>query len=503
MTKDAGAGDRAPDLYDMPVDQLRRHAHEIADWIADYVGRVGELPVFPDIVPGDLRARLAPLPEEGEPFGALLADVDELILPATTHWNHPRFHAYFAVTGSAPGILAEAVAAALNVNGMVWRSGPAVTELEEHVLEHLAVALGLPGDRVGAINDTASTSTLYALAAARHAALPDSTESGLAEGPSGRVYVSEQAHSSVDKAVLTLGLGRAGVVRIPTDDHLRMDASALREAIAADRVAGHTPVAIVATLGTTSTTAADPVGEIADVASGAGVWLHVDAAYGGPLALLPEWRRRFSGWERADSVVVNPHKWLFTPIDCSVLWVRGEDRLRGAFTLTPEYLRTTEGSDATNLMDYGVALGRRFRALKLWFVLRWFGLEGIRRRLRHHLRLAGDLAKTIEATPGWEIHTPGSMALVVFRAMLGSHDEGRAGGPVDAARLETENALNHRILEAVARSGEAFLSHTALDGVVWLRLAVGNLRTTPDDLDRTWAAVLAARDEEEPGPEAR
>jgi aromatic-L-amino-acid decarboxylase len=465
----------------MSPDQLRRHAHEVADWIADYVGRVGELPVFPDIAPGDFRARLAPLPERGEAFGEILADVDDLVLPATTHWNHPRFHAYFAVTGSGPGILAEAVAAALNVNGMVWRSGPAVTELEEHVLAQLADALGLPEGLAGAINDTASTSTLHALAAARHAAIPGSTESGLAGGPVGRVYTSEQAHSSVDKAVLTLGMGRAGVVHVPTDDGLRMDPDALRRAIASDRRAGRIPVAVVATLGTTSTTAVDPVGEIARIADEEGVWLHVDAAYGGPLALLPDWRDRFAGWERADSVVVNPHKWLFTPIDCSVLWVRGGDRLRAAFALTPEYLRTTEGGDATNLMDYGVALGRRFRALKLWFVLRWFGLDGIRRRLRHHLHLAQDLAEAIGATPGWTVHTPGTMALVVFRATA------------DSGSLDEDNALNHEILERVARSGEALLSHTALDGTVWLRLAVGNLRTTAEDLERSWSAVLDAR----------
>jgi len=478
---ETGAAGGGGGLHDMPVEELRRHAHDVADWIADYLDRVGELPVFPDIEPGDLRTRLPDLPEEGEPFEAILGDLDRLVIPATTHWNHPRFHAYFAVTGSGPGILAEAVAAALNVNGMVWRSGPSVTELEEHVLELLARALGLPGGLAGAINDTASTSTLYALAAARHAAIPGSTDAGLSGASPGRVYASAEAHSSVDKAVLTLGLGRDGVVHVPTDDQRRMDPEALRRAIADDRRVGRTPVAVVATLGTTSTTAVDPVADIADVARQEGVWLHVDAAYGGPLALLPEWRERFDGWQRADSVVVNPHKWLFTPIDCSVLWVRGGDRLRGAFSLTPEYLRTTEGEDATNLMDYGVALGRRFRALKLWFVLRWFGLEGIRRRLRHHLDLAGEIAETIRRTAGWEVDTPGTMALVVFRAVRPDHD------------VAAENELNHEILEQVARSGEAFLSHTSLEGTVWLRLAVGNLRTTRDDVARSWAAVRAAR----------
>lgn len=474
---DTGAGGTAPELHDMPVEELRRHGHDVADWIADYLGRVGELPVFPNIEPGSLRARLAELPEEGEPFEAILADVDRLILPATTHWNHPRFHAWFSVTGSAPGILAEAVSAALNVNGMVWRSGPAVTELEEHVLDLLAEALGLRRGLAGAINDTASTSTLHALAAARHAALPESTERGLAGGPRGRVYTSDQAHSSVDKAVLTLGLGRRGVAAVETDAARRMDVDALRRRIRADRDAGVVPVAVVATLGTTSTTAVDPVASLVEVAREEGVWLHVDAAWGGPLALLPEWRAAFAGWEEADSVVVNPHKWLFTPIDCSVLWVREADRLRAAFALTPEYLRTAETGRATNLMDYGVALGRRFRALKLWFVLRYFGLEGVRRRLRYHLALATRLAEEIEATAGWEVDTAGEMALVVFRA-VGSADD---------------DALNRAIVDGVARSGETLLSHTVLEGRVWLRLAVGNLRTTEADIERSWEAVIAAR----------
>lgn len=489
----AGAEAGPPDLYDMPVEELRRHAHAVADWIADYLGRVGELPVFPDVRPGDLRSRLGELPEEGESFDRLLDDVDRLILPATTHWNHPRFHGYFAVTGSGPGVLAEAVAAALNVNGMVWRSGPSVTELEEHVLDLLGAALGLPEGMVGAINDTASHSTLYALAAARHAAMPESTHDGLSGLPPGRVYASEQAHSSVDKAVLALGFGRGGVVHLPTDDGLAMDAGALRAAIRSDRAAGRVPVAIVATLGTTSTTAIDPIAEIARVAEEEGVWLHVDAAYGGPLALLPEWRGRFAGWERADSVVVNPHKWLFTPIDCSVLWVQGRDRLRAAFALTPAYLRTEEGEGATNLMDYGVALGRRFRALKLWFVLRYFGLEGIRRRLRHHIELAEELAQRIAATSGWEVHTGGQMALVVFRAVADGPGAPAPSAPDPAARRSRENELNERLLEHVARSGEALLSATRLDDRVWLRLAIGNLRTTPADVDRSWKAVVHAR----------
>jgi len=476
---EAEGSQRPPELGDMPPEELHRHALEVADWIADYLRDVGEAPVFPDVAPGVLND-LPGVTEEGEPFETILRDFRERIVPATTHWNHPRFHAYFAVTGSAPGILGETLAAALNVNAMVWRSGPAATELEEQTLAHLRDLLGLPEAFRGAINDTASTSTLYALAAARHSAMPTAAEQGMAGLPPGRVYASEQAHSSVDKAVLTLGFGRAGMVHVPTDERLCMDPAALREAIRRDREAGRTPVAIVATLGTTSTTALDPVGEIARIAAEEGVWLHVDAAYGGPLALLDEWRLRMAGWEQADSIVVNPHKWLFTPIDCSVLWVRGVERLAAAFSLTPEYLKTTEGTEATNLMDYGVALGRRFRSLKLWFVLRYFGRAGLERRIREHIRIAEEIADTIATTPGWEVHTAGEMALVVFRA-------------VDPDGLEPSNRLNEDLLERVARSGEALLSHTRLEGVVWLRLAVGNVKTRGEDVAQSWEAVRAAR----------
>ncbi|MDT8367702.1 MAG: pyridoxal-dependent decarboxylase [Longimicrobiales bacterium] len=462
---------------------MRRYAHEVADWIADYLASVGDLPVFPEIAPGDLGRQLGPLSEEGEPFSEILAEFDRVILPATTHWNHPRFHAWFAVSGSGPGILAEAIVAALNLNGMVWRAGPSVTELEEHVVAHLARALGLPPGWTGSINDTASISTLHALAAARHVAFPDATDRGLAGSPPGRVYASCEAHSSVDRAVMALGMGREGIVRLPRDrDHL-LDVGALRSAIRSDREAGHRPVAVVATLGTTSTTSLDPVDAMARVAREAGVWLHVDAAYGGALALLPEWRNAFRGWEKADSIVFNPHKWLFTPIDCSVLWVRGRDRLRAAFAVDAEYLRTAESGRATDLMEYGIALGRRFRALKLWFVLRYFGLEGIRRRLRHHIELARSLAGTIEETEGWSVRVHGEMGLIVFRATAGGKD----GAGV-------EGALNRAIVDRVARSGVALLSHTELDGTVWIRLAVGNLRTTAEDLEITWSAVCAARE---------
>lgn len=477
-----------PPLGDLPPEEFRRLAHEAADWMADYLRDLDQLPVLPDVRPGFLRTALPrEAPEEGESLDRVLEDFRRLVVPGITHWNHPSFHGYFAITGSGPGILGEMLAAALNVNAMVWRSSPAATELEEHVLGWLRELLGLPDAFMGTINDTASHSTLYALAAAREAALPELSESGLAGGPPLRCYASEEAHSSVDKAALTLGFGRRGMKRIPTTGALEMDVDALARAIRADRGEGAVPVAVVATLGTTSTTSVDPVGEIASLCREEGVWLHVDAAYGGPLALLPELHDLFAGWEEADSIVVNPHKWLFTPVDCSVLYCRRPDRLRAAFSLTPEYLRTAEGEGVTNLMDYGAALGRRFRSLKLWFVLRYFGAEGLRARLRDHLAMASEWVAALQAAPGWEMAAPCPMATPVFRY-----------APPGMAGAETD-ALNQGIMDRVNESGTAFLSHTRVRGALALRLSIGNLKTTRAHLARTWAALQDAARELHPG----
>ena len=406
----------------------------------------------------------------------ILADFRREVLPGITHWNHPSFHAWFAISGSGPGVLGEMIAAALNVNAMVWRASPAATELEEHTLDWLRSALGLPAAFRGAINDTASQSTLYALAAAREQAAPEQREGGLSGLPPLRCYASSEAHSSVDKAVLTLGLGREGMVRIASNPAFEMDVEALRAAIRQDRDAGRRPMAVVATLGTTSTTSVDPIAAVARLCREEGVWLHVDAAYGGPLALLPELHDLFYGWEEADSIVVNPHKWLFTPVDCSVLYCRRPELLRRAFSLTPEYLRSV-GEGGTDLMDYGVALGRRFRSLKLWFVIRAFGLEGLRQRLRHHLELAGEWVARVESTEGWELAAPCPMATPLFR-WVG-----------DGMPPEECDAFNEALMERVNRSGDAFLSHTRVDGRVALRLSIGNIRTSRSHLAATWARL--------------
>jgi aromatic-L-amino-acid decarboxylase len=478
--------DGAGPTGDMPAAELRRLAHETADWIADYVQSVGDLPVFPHVQPGDLRRVLpAEAPAEGESMDRVLADFRELVVPGLNHWNHPGFFGYFAITASGPGILGEILAAALNVNAMVWRSSPAATELEDVTTDWLRLLLGLPAGFEGVINDTASSSSLYALAAAREVAYPEAHASGLFGMPRGRVYASEQAHSSIEKAVLTLGLGQDGYRTVPCDHAFRMDVDALRRALDEDRAAGIRPVAIVATLGTTSSASIDPIADIAAVAKEYEVWLHVDAAYGGPVAIVPEFRPLFSGWEFGDSIVVNPHKWLFTPIDCSVLYCRRRETLVRAFSIVPEYLTSKEQSEVRSLMDYGVSLGRRFRSLKLWFVLRYFGQEGIVSRLRDHVRIAAELAGWVEGTQGWELAAPAHLGLVAFRYV--PLDE--SGDPVDG---DTLDAVNHAILERVNASGEAFLTHTVVGGRTALRVSIGNIRTTREHVARAWALLREA-----------
>lgn len=467
---------------DLPAEEFRRLAHDAVDWMADYLDGVGELPVFPsDVAPGDLRGALpqAP-PDEGEPLDGALADFREHVVPGITHWNHPAFFGYFAITGSAPGILGEMLAAALNVNAMLWRSSPAATELEEVTMDWLRQLVGLPASFDGVINDTASTSTLYALAAARERAWPRAREEGLFGASPGRVYASEQAHSSVEKAVLALGLGKRGFRPVATDDRFRMDPDALARAMEEDVAAGIRPVAVVPTLGTTSTTALDPVGRVVEVARTHGAWVHVDAAYGGPAAMLPELAPLFRGWEEADSIVINPHKWLFTPVDCSALYCRHPQELVRAFSLVPAYLETPEQGRVKNLMDYGVALGRRFRSLKLWLVMRAFGRRGLEERIRHHIHLAHHLAAWAEVEPGWEVVAPVPLALVVLRY---------APEGVD---VQEADALNRAIIEEVNAGGEAFVGPTELGGRVVIRVAIGNLKTEEAHVARAWTLLREA-----------
>jgi aromatic-L-amino-acid decarboxylase len=479
--------DSTGNLGDMTGDEFRRAMQLVTDRIAAFLDDPERWRVFPDVKPGDIRGALPnDAPDMPESFEAILADFDRLIMPATTHWNHPGFMAYFAVTGSGPGILAESLIAMLNVNAMVWRSGPAATELEEVTLGWLRKLLQLPSDFDGVINDTASSSTLYALAAAREMLtdlrLREEGLAGRAEVPRLAVYCSQEAHSSVDKAVITLGLGLSGVRHIPTDSTFAMDANALRAAIKEDRARGIRPMAVVATVGTTSTTSVDPVPAIADVCAEGGVWLHVDASYAGAAAMLPEMRYIFDGCERAHSLVVNPHKWMFVPIDCSVLYTRRPDLLKRAFSLVPEYLVTAESDVARNLMDYGVSLGRRFRSLKLWFVMRYFGADGMAARIREHIRLAAGLEEWVKSQAGFELLAPRQFSVVVLR-----HVPAHLAG--DEGALEAHNA---RILDAVNASGEVFLSHTKVGGRYGLRVAIGNLRTREAHVRRAAELIQSA-----------
>ena len=474
-----------PPVGDQPPDDFRRLAHEVSDWVADYLAGVGEMPVLPRIAPGDTRARLpGGPPDEGESLDDALKDFREIIVPGITHWNHPAFYAYFSITGSGPGILGEMLSAALNVNAMVWRSSPAATELEELTTDWLRQLVGLPEPFDGVINDTASSSTLYALAAAREVVYPEAHERGLFGQAPGRVYASEHTHSSIEKSVLTLGLGQDGYRAIETDETFRMKPEALRSALEEDIAAGVRPVAVVPTLGTTSTASVDPVEAIAAICEDFGVWMHVDAAYGGPAAIDPELRPLFAGWERADSIVLNPHKWLFTPVDCSVLYCRRPETLVKAFSIVPEYLRTAETGQARNLMDYGVSLGRRFRSLKLWFVLRYFGRLGIIDNIRHHIGLAQELASWVDESPDWERLAPVHLGLVVLRYA----PEGLGGDEADT--------LNQRILDRVNATGRAFLTHTRLDNRLALRVAIGNLKTTGDRTVELWKILQQAARED-------
>src|SRR6266550_3686828 len=413
----------------MDPSDFRRHAHALVDWIADYLEHAERYPVLSRVTPGEITAALpASAPEDGEPFERIMADFERVLVPGLTHWNHPGFLAYFASTGSAPGVLADLLSAALNQQAMLWRTSPAATELESVTLGWLRQLLGLPASFEGVIYDTASISTMHAMVAAREVAVRDVRVRGLAgrtDVPHVRVYCSEQTHSSVDKSLMTIGLGQDSLRKIPVDSEYRMNAAALADAIASDRSAGMLPIAVVATVGTTSTTSVDPVPAIADICERERLWLHVDAAYGGVAAMLPSHAHVLAGADRADSVVVNPHKWLFTPFDLSAFYCRRMDVVRAAFSLTPEYLRTAEGTGVRNLMDTGVQLGRRFRALKLWMILRSFGARAIRERLAEHIRLAQTLARWIDDHPDFERMAPVPFSVVCFRwkpaAPLGGH----------------------------------------------------------------------------------
>lgn len=464
----------------MDPSEFRIHGHRLIDWVAEYFEHAERYPVLSRVKPGEIRAALPrEAPEQGEPFDRIFADFERVIMPGVTHWNHPGFFAYFPATTCEPAVLGELLAAALNQQAMLWRTSPAATELEEVALGWLRDLMGLPRTFEGVIYDTASVSTLHALAAARERAVPGVREHGLAgrsDLPPLRIYCSEHAHSSCDKSAMLLGLGQQALRKIPADAAFRMRPAALRDAIKEDRAAGLMPIAVVATVGTTSTTSIDPVPELAEISQQEHLWLHVDAAYAGPAAILPEKRAILAGCDRASSLVVNPHKWLFTPVDLSAFYTPHMDIVRRTFSLTPDYLKTAETGGVHNLMDTGIQLGRRFRALKLWMILRHYGSTGIRDLLSAHIQLAERFAGWVDEHPDFERLAPVPLSVVCFRARP------RVGDWTDDA-LDT---LNERLLDAVNADGDVFLSHTRLDGRFTLRIAVGHPRTEERHVARAW-----------------
>jgi aromatic-L-amino-acid/L-tryptophan decarboxylase len=473
----------APALGDIPPDVFRKHLHEMADWIADYREKIEERPIAPNARPGAVLAQLeAAPPETGASLDEIFADIERVIVPGVAHWAHPQFMSYFGCTTTSPGILAEMITAAMNVNAMTWRTSPAATELESLVLNWLRQWLQLPDEFTGVVYDTASISTMHALAVAREEASTSVRTLGLSgrtELPIFRIYVSDQAHSSVEKGAIALGLGEHNVRRLACDSQFRMNVAALREAVASDLRHGFKPLAVVATVGTTSTASVDPVREIAEVCAQHQMWLHIDAAYGGGLALLPEHESVTDGWAEADSLVINPHKMLFVPFDFSALYVRDIQRLRRLFTLAPEYLHLRDPAGAEiNYMDYGVQLGRRFRALKAWVVWRAFGREGIAARIREHLRLAQLFAGWTKDDPRFELSAPVMMGVVCFR--LKDADDKAA----DKKNSETVASIN--------ASGKAYLTQTKLRGRIVMRLGLGNILTTEEHVRRVWDIIRAA-----------
>src|SRR5512135_227685 len=469
-----------PQLGDMNSDEFRIYGKQLIDWIADYLDQSDRYPVLSQVLPGEVKAKLPQqAPAVPESMEAILGDFNRIIIPGITHWNNPSFFAYFGITGSMPGVLGEMLSAALNVNGMLWRTSPSATELEEVVLSWLRQMVGLPDSFFGVVHDTASISSLIAVAAARERLNLRIREEGMAgrsDLPRLRMYTSEQSHSSIEKAGIILGIGRSGVRKIEVDPDFRMRPDRLMTAIEEDRAAGWLPFFACATVGTTSTTSIDPVAAVADICAREKMWLHVDGAYGGTAAIVPELRYVLNGADRADSIVINPHKWLFTQVDFSAFYTRHPDIVKRAFSILPEYLRSNEGDVGAvkNLMDYGPALGRRFRALKFWFIVRTFGVEGLIDRLREHIRLAKMFAGWIDASADFERVAPVPFSTVCFRAVPNN---------VPANKL---NELNTHLLEAVNATGEVFMSHTVLNERYILRLAIGNIRTEEKHVVRTW-----------------
>ena len=470
--------DRPRHLGDTPPDEFRKQLHDLADWIADFREQIEQLRVAPNDKPGAIREQLPKrAPEEGESFEKILTDVDHIIVPGMVHWSHPMFLGYFGWTSTAPGILGEILSAPLNVNAMTWRTCPAATELETVVIDWLRQWVGLPDEFEGVVYDTASVGIMHALAVAREEAAPATRKLGLTDRglPRFRIYTSDQAHSAAEKASIALGLGEENVIRVPSEGQFRMDINSLGHSVAHDRQSGFHPMAVIATVGTTATASVDRIPEIAEICREGKMWLHIDAAYGGGFAMLPEYHWITKGWELADSIVINPHKTVFVPLDFSVLYVRGLERLRHVFTLVPEVLRGDTIEGEKNYMDYGIQLGRRFRALKAWVIWRSLGRAGVVARLREQIRLANLLADSIKKDDRFELSAQPSMGVICFRFIES-----------DEKKLDQ---LNSDIVERINASGRAYLTQTKLCGRTVIRIGLGNVLTTEEHLRKGWEII--------------
>ncbi len=468
---------------DMSPSEFKKLGYQTIDWIANYLDNIEKFPVLPYIKYGDVKKNLqSNPPNKGENPEKFLGEIDNLLMKGITHWNHPDFMAYFNSTSSGPGILAELLSAGFNINGMAWHTCPSATELEETMIEWYKKIFALPDYFWGIVYDTASTSSFHAIAAAReqlsHLKIREKGMAGRSDIPRLRVYSSTEAHFSIDKAVVSLGFGLKGIRKIPVDKEFRMIPAKLNEAIEEDRKNGWLPCCVIATVGTTSSTAVDPVDEIGSICNEENIWLHVDAAYAGTAAVLPEMRWIYKGIEKADSLVTNPHKWMFTPIDFSLLFTKKPEVLKRAFNISSEYLDTSKDV-VTNFMDYGIQLGRRFRSLKPWFILRYFGVEGIQNRIREHIRLAKMFAGWIKESKKFELIVPPHFSVVCFRAL-----------PKGGKEEKEINSLNESLMKKINATGELFLSHTKLNGKYVIRICISGLRTQEEHVKKAWELLI-------------
>ncbi len=468
-------------MSDMPYEEFRKNGYKLVDWVADYLNNIEKYPPLSKVNPGDILKRIPKTPPtNGEDIENVLSDIDKILIDGITHWNHPGFMAYFNSTSSGPGILADLLSAAFNANGMLWKTSPAFTELERAMMNWFRQMVGLPDNFWGIIYDTASTSSMHAVAAAREQINLQIREKGMAgrnDLPRLRLYCSEQAHNSIDKGALTLGIGLEGIRKIPVNDKFEMIPQKLEEAINEDKKNGWLPFIVVATVGTTSTTSVDPVEEIAEIAEKNNMWLHIDSAYAGVTAMIPEMKWITKGWNRADSIVINPHKWMFTPTDLSIFFTRKPDVLKRAFSLSAEYLKTNQDSEVENLMDYGIQLGRRFRSLKLWFIIRYFGVEGLATRIKNHIELAKEFTNWIDNETDFERMAPVHFSTVCFRYNPGNLNE------------DELNRFNENLLEKINQSDKIFLSHTKLNNKFVIRLTIGSIRHERKHIVDAWQLI--------------